>query len=160
MAKSSKSSGRTLRILVANGVNLDLLGQRESHVYGDFTLRDLEQHLKHFAATLEPLFPGYKVELNCRQSNDETEFLGWMSESWDGALINAGAWTHTSLAIADRLRATQLKFIEVHISNIAAREAFRHHSYLSPVAAGVVFGMGADSYTAALLGLLKILTRS
>ena len=95
------------------------------------------------------------VRLHFYQSNSEADFLNEISKKWDGALINPGAWTHTSLALGDRLAALQLPFVEVHISNLSQREDFRKHSYLSPHAVGVVYGFGLGSYGAALIGLLN-----
>lgn len=151
-----RPSSRRLRphVLVLNGVNLDLLGRREAQHYGTFSLADIEADLTAIAPKLADLagFPG--VKLAFAQTNSEAEFLAQLDHGWDGAVINAGAWTHTSLAIADRLRALALPFVEAHISNIAAREEFRHRSFLAPIATGVVFGLAKDSYRVALFGLL------
>ncbi len=93
------------------------------------------------------------------QSNSEADFLAFVARPWDGLIINPGAWTHTSLALADRLLATNVPFIETHISNVAAREAFRHHSYFSDVAQGVICGFGATSYELALQAALRLLSK-
>lgn len=146
---------KPLKILIANGVNLDLLGQRESQHYGQFTLAQLESSLTDYANTLSPLYPGYAITLEFFQSNDEAAFLARLSGPWDAAICNFAAWTHTSVAIADRLAALGRPYVEVHISNVAAREPFRHQSYTAPGAAGVVFGFGRCSYHAALAGLLE-----
>lgn len=142
------------QILVLNGVNLDLLGQRESQYYGSFTLQELELELLEVAPRIAAIVGFSGVRLTFFQTNQEAEFLQQLDQGWDGAVINAGAWTHTSLAIADRLRALSLPYVETHISNLAAREEFRQHSYLAPVAVGVVMGLGRYSYRAALYGLL------
>jgi 3-dehydroquinate dehydratase-2 len=149
-------AARRPRVLVANGVNLDLLGRREVGIYGRVALAEIEAGLARDAAAaaqLAGLDAG--VELSFFQSNDEAEFLAELDKGWDGALINAGAWTHTSLALADRLKGLELPFVELHLSNLAAREEFRHHSYSAPHAAGVVYGLGPASYIAALVGLLR-----
>lgn len=142
------------KILILNGVNLDLLGRREAQHYGTFTLADIEAQLRSLAPGLAVAAGFAGVELSFAQFNAEADFLLALDQDWDGAVINAGAWTHTSLAIADRLRASGLIFVETHISNIAAREPYRHHSYLAPIAAGIVSGLGQDSYPVALFALL------
>lgn len=144
---------KKLTILVANGVNLDLLGQREAAHYGRFDLAQLEQSLRSFATSLGE---AWKVSLNLdfRQTNDESVYLSWLDDPWDGALLNPGAWTHTSLAIGDRLAALAKPIAEVHISNVKTREAFRQVSYISPHAAGIVSGFGMASYHSALTGLV------
>lgn len=146
-------------ILVANGVNLDLLGQREQAHYGRFTLAELEDSLRRYAAALAPIYPGLEIALTFYQSNDEAAFLARLSEPWDAAICNFAAWTHTSVAIADRLAALGRPYAEVHISNVAAREPFRHRSYAAAGAAGVAFGFGQASYHAALAGMLERLSR-
>ena len=146
-------------ILVANGVNLDLCGQRDTKLYGKFTLAKLEKHLRHHATQLCPLFNGNDCELVFLQTNCEHEFLTAISKSWRGALLNPGAWTHTSLALGDRLAGLALPFVEVHISRLARRATHRHRSYSAPYAIGVVNGFGLDSYLVALVGLLSHLQR-
>ncbi len=150
---STPSKKASLRIVVASGVNLDLLGRREPGIYGKHTLADLERRLRALAPGLARTFGLSGVELTFFQSNDEARFLETLSEPWAGALINAGAWTHTSLALADRLAALQLPFVEVHISNLSRREDFRQKSYSAPHAVGVCYGFGIDSYAAGLSGL-------
>lgn len=142
---------------VANGVNLDLLGTRETAIYGSLTLREIEACLR---ADLESLQEKrkFKYRLEFFQTNDEAEFLAFVSRPFAGLIMNPGAWTHTSLALADRLRATGTPFIETHLSNISAREPFRHHSYCAPHAAGVIYGLGLESYRAALYALLQKLS--
>lgn len=146
MPAKKRAQTSDLRILVANGVNLDLLGQREPGVYGKGTLADLEAHVRALAPE--------GVALTFFQTNDEALFLAKISDGWDGAVINPGAWTHTSLALADRLKGLALPFVEVHLSNTMAREEFRHRSYSAPHAAGIVIGLGFDSYVAGLTGLV------
>ena len=139
-------------ILIANGVNLDLLGTREPEIYGAKNLENLTQELQAFLSTF---VLKASVNLEFFQSNSEEAFLDKVSQDYVGALINPGAWTHTSLALADRLSAVGLPFVEVHLSHIGRREDFRKHSYSSQHALGVVYGLGFGSYYAALAGLLK-----
>lgn len=154
-----KKLRRALQILIANGVNLDLLGQREPHIYGSQSLGDLERLLraevKNYAAALQMECP----QLIFFQSNAEHVFLEELTKKWDGALINPGAWTHTSLALADRLGGLKLPFVEVHISNIYAREPIRQTSLTAPKAIGVVTGFGLQSYELGLRALLSHLNR-
>jgi 3-dehydroquinate dehydratase II len=135
------------RLLLLNGPNLNLLGTRESAVYGTDTLEAIEQRTAAVAA-------GLGHELVAFQSNAEHELIGRVQRSKaDGiafAIINPGAFTHTSIALRDALLATGLPFIEVHLSNTQAREAFRRHSYFSDIAVGVVYGLGAFGYEAAV----------
>lgn len=142
------------KILIANGVNLDLLGNREPDIYGTFNLVDLENQLVKFTDTFCKAFGLHKPQLEFFQSNSESKFIEKCAEAYDAIIINAGAWTHTSLALADRLKGVKARYIEVHISNVHAREEFRHKSFLSPGSAGVVSGCGLNSYTAALTVLL------
>lgn len=149
----TKASG--LKVIgVAQGVNLDLLGSREASIYGTNSLSDIETRLRQDAVQLTKLFDVPPIEIEFFQSNSEADYLGFVARPFAGLIINPGAWTHTSLALADRLRAVGTPFIETHISNIAAREAFRHQSFCAPHAAGVIFGLGIDSYRAALFALL------
>jgi 3-dehydroquinate dehydratase-2 len=139
-------TGETLAIGVINGPNLDLLGTREPDLYGD---RGLEGILSALKALGEDL--GARVTEV--QSNHEGELADWIRDvgsRQDGLLVNAAAYTHTSVALRDALLASGVPFVEVHLTNIWAREPFRHHSLLSDIALGVVSGFGADSY---LLGL-------
>ena len=145
-----------MKILVLNGPNLNLLGQREPAVYGHTTLADVEQLCRDTGARLN-------VEIDCRQSNHEGVLLDWIHEAGAafrkgelaGAVFNAGAYTHTSVALHDAIKGSGLPVIEVHISNVHAREAFRHHSYLSPAAAGIVVGFGVDGYVLGIEGLVR-----
>jgi 3-dehydroquinate dehydratase-2 len=140
-------------ILVLNGPNLNLLGVREPKTYGSETLADIEEACLERAAGLD-------LALDFRQSNHEGQLVDWIQEareSADGIIINAGAYTHTSIAILDALRACELPIIEVHLSNIFAREAYRHHSYISSIARGVICGFGAQSYILALDAMAYVL---
>jgi 3-dehydroquinate dehydratase-2 len=140
-------------ILVLNGPNLNLLGVREPKTYGSETLADIEEACLERAAGLD-------LALDFRQSNHEGQLVDWIQEareSADGIIINAGAYTHTSIAILDALRACELPIIEVHLSNVFAREAYRHHSYISAVARGVICGFGAQSYILALDAIAYVL---
>jgi len=141
---------------VLNGPNLNLLGTREPGTYGAQTLADIERGLRAQAA-------GLGVEIVFRQSNSEGDLVTWIQEAGQagaGVILNAGAYTHTSIAIQDAIRAVGAVVVEVHLSNVHAREAFRHHSYISPVAKGVIAGFGADSYRLALIALADSLGAS
>ncbi|MDE2155109.1 MAG: type II 3-dehydroquinate dehydratase [Xanthomonadaceae bacterium] len=135
------------KILVLHGPNLNLLGTREPAIYGRETLAGINQQLAELAHAA-----GH--ELVCFQSNAEHELVGRIQQGRDDRtaliLCNAGAFTHTSIALRDALAAVAIPFIEVHLSNVHAREPFRHHSYLSDIAIGVICGFGADSYRLAL----------
>lgn len=141
--------------LVLNGPNLNLLGTREPDVYGAATLADVEALCRAEAERLG-------VGLEFAQTNHEGQMLDWLHEAGRrhtagevlGAVLNPGAWTHTSVALRDAVAGTGLPVVECHLSNVHAREPFRHHSYLSAVARGVVLGFGADSYRLALAGLV------
>ena len=143
------------RILVLDGPNLDRLGRREPEIYGSLTLAEIHERLFALAQEL-----GAKVE--CRQSNHEGLLVDWIGaagdEGFTGVLINPGAYTHTSYAIYDALRAAGLPAVEVHISNPDAREAFRRRSCVAPACFGRVAGFGANSYLLALRGLVAQLT--
>jgi 3-dehydroquinate dehydratase-2 len=136
-------------ILVLNGPNLNMLGVREPGTYGAQTLADIEAMCRSEGEAL-----GLNVE--CRQSNHEGELVTWIQQAlgrFAAIVINPGAYSHTSVAIHDALRAVALPVIEVHISNIYTREPFRHHSYVSPVATGVLCGFGSTGYRLALIAL-------
>jgi 3-dehydroquinate dehydratase II len=140
-------------IYVLNGPNLNLLGQREPGIYGLDTIADLQQRCEAKAKAL-----GHAIVF--RQTNTEGEMIDWVHEAQDkasGIIINGAAYTHTSVALHDALKAVGLPTIEVHLSNIYKREPFRHHSYISPVAHGVICGFGGASYELALEGLSTIL---
>jgi len=153
---ASKRPAKGWNILVANGVNLDLLGKREPHIYGTFTLQDLEKFMRTAAAELTAQLAVDDIRLEFFQSNDEAIFLEKLSDGhWHGVLLNPGAWTHTSVALRDRLAALGTAYVEVHISNLAAREEFRKTSFSAAHAKGVVYGFGHDSYRVGLYGLLS-----
>ena len=139
------------KVLVLNGPNLNLLGRREPGVYGATTLQDLENGLLANAPS--------GIVLEFFQSNHEGQMIDRihrvMDEPVDGIVINPGAWTHTSVAIRDALSAVAPPFVEVHISNVHAREVFRHHSYLADIALAVIAGCGMQGYTFALETLKK-----
>lgn len=137
-------------ILVMNGPNLNLLGVREPGVYGDVSLARINDRLSREAAALG-------AQLEFYQSNHEGDLVDCLHAHMgrvDGVILNAGAYTHTSVALRDAIAATKLTVIEVHLTNVHAREAFRHQSYLSPVCKGVICGFGWGSYLLALQGLL------
>ena len=132
-------------IYILNGPNLNLLGKREPHIYGHETLEDVERRCK---ALLPEGF-----DLSLRQSNHEGQLIDWIHEAREaacGIVINPGAYTHTSIAIYDALCAYEGPVIEGHISNVHKREAFRHHSYFSDMAIGIISGLGAKGYELAL----------
>jgi len=140
-------------ILVLNGPNLNLLGLREPDIYGHETLSDIEEACLEAAAAL-----GLVVEF--RQSNHEGQLVDWIHEARqtaDGIVINAGAFSHSSIAILDALNAAALPVIEVHLSNIYRREEFRHNSYVSRAARGVICGLGGHGYELALSALARLL---
>lgn len=142
---------RALSVLVLSGPNLQLLGTREPEIYGKDTLADIHVRLAALAAERG-------ATVDCRQSNHEGDLLDWLgaapAQGFAGALLNGGAFTHTSIALYDALRAIGLPVIEVHLSNPEAREAYRKESKLAPACVGKVVGFGADSYLLALRGLL------
>lgn len=145
-----------LRVGVVHGPNLRLLGRREPEVYGTATLDEIDARIAALAAELG-------VEIETFQSNHEGELLDHLetaAERVDGFVVNAAALTHTSVALRDALAGVRRPFVEVHLSNTAAREDFRHHSFLAPVAAGVVYGFGVDSYLLGLRGLVARLGTS
>lgn len=133
-------------IMVLNGPNLNMLGTREPEIYGRDTLEDLKTICQQRAAEL-----GHAVDF--RQSNHEGELVGWIQEAGKGfaaLVINAAAYTHTSVAIHDALKTLPIPVIELHLSNTHKREQFRHHSYVSPAATGVIMGFGATGYRLAI----------
>ena len=140
-------------VYVLNGPNLNLLGTREPELYGSDTLADIEKLCRAAAAK-------HGLEVVFRQTNVEGELVNWLQEARTkaaGVLLNAGAYTHTSVAILDALRATTMPVIEVHLSNPFAREQFRHHSFVSPAAKGLICGFGAHSYVLAIDALAGVL---
>jgi 3-dehydroquinate dehydratase-2 len=138
-----------MKILVLNGPNLNLLGSREVSHYGRLSLAQIQKNLEKLAREL-------KVKLEFYQSNAEAELVGKIQAArgkFDGILINAAAYTHTSIAIRDALSSVGIPFVEIHLSNLAKREDFRHRSMLADLAVGVVFGFGPESYLIGLRGL-------
>jgi 3-dehydroquinate dehydratase-2 len=137
-------------VYVLNGPNLNLLGLREPAIYGGKGLAAIEEALRTRAAPLG-------IEVEFRQTNHEGVLIDWIHESREkgalGIVLNPGALTHTSIALHDAIRAVDLPVIEVHLSNVFAREAFRHHSWVSPVASGVICGLGPKGYELALEAL-------
>jgi 3-dehydroquinate dehydratase-2 len=144
-------------VWVLNGPNLNLLGRREPEIYGKATLADVEQSCRAVASEL-----GW--ELDFRQSNHEGQLVDWIQEAAQaqasgdlaGVVLNAGALTHTSIALPDAITAGSVRVIEVHISNVHAREEFRHHSFVSPVAAGIIIGLGTAGYPLAVRALADL----
>jgi 3-dehydroquinate dehydratase-2 len=144
-------------VLVLNGPNLNLLGTREPEVYGRTTLAGVEELCRQEAGKLG-------LEVVFRQSNHEGQLIDWIHEAGAkvkagnsiGAVFNPGAFTHTSIALHDAIEGASLPLIELHISNVHKREAFRHHSYISPVARGIIVGFGVLGYTLAINGLYQL----
>ena len=144
-------------ILVINGPNLNLLGKRELEIYGKTSLKEIENKTKKFSKNI-------KLNTTFKQSNEESKIISWIHEcvnnKYNGLLINAGAYTHTSIAIMDALKAIEnIPIIEVHLSNIHQREEFRKKSYISEVADGVIFGFGAHSYILAIMAIENLLKK-
>ena len=140
-------------IFILNGPNLNLLGVREPSVYGHDTLGDIEERCSACAASLS-------LQIDFRQTNHEGQLVDWIQEaraSADGIILNAGALTHTSVALLDVLSAADLPTIEVHLSNIFRRESFRRHSYVSLAATGVICGLGAQGYELALAAIANLI---
>lgn len=139
-----------MTVHVFNGPNLGRLGIREPEVYGSATYADLVARCEEVARECE-------LEVDVRQTDDEAEMIGWLHAAADAGnpvIINAGAWTHTSVAVRDAAAQLTAPLIEVHLSNVHARESFRHTSYLSDIATAVVVGMGIEGYAAALRFLM------
>ena len=140
-------------VYILNGPNLNLLGKRQPHIYGHETLADVEASCREVAEEL-------RLELRFHQSNREYEIIDWIHEAREtagGLAINPGAFTHTSVAILDALNACEFPVLEVHISNIHKRETFRHHSYVSLRADGIIAGFGTQGYTLALRRLGRLI---
>ncbi|SDP09052.1 3-dehydroquinate dehydratase [Phyllobacterium sp. YR620] len=141
-------------IFVLNGPNLNMLGKREPGIYGAVTLDDIEAMCRTEAEALG-------CEIDFRQSDHEGDLVSWIQEAGEQkalVLINPAAYTHTSIALHDAIRAASVTLVEVHLSNIHARESFRHHSYVSSLAKGVICGFGADGYLMGLRALIKLAT--
>lgn len=135
-----------MTVHVFNGPNLSRLGVREPHIYGSATYADLVARCLEVGEELG-------LEVDVRQTDNESELIGWLHEAADAeapVILNAGAWTHTSVAVRDAASQLNAPFVEVHLSNVHAREKFRHTSYLSDIADAVVVGMGIEGYAAAL----------
>ena len=142
------------KISIINGPNLNLLGKRETEIYGKTSLNDIESETKKFAKS-------NKIDVEFKQSNEESEIIDWiqscMKNNYKGLLINAGAYTHTSIAIFDALKAIKIPIVEIHLSNIHKREEFRKKSFISEVADGVIFGFGSYSYILAIMAMNNLL---
>lgn len=137
-------------VYLINGPNLNLLGEREPAIYGDTDLNTIEDHIRTLGS-------GHDVAVHCHQSNIEGDLVTWIQEAGAagaGVILNAGAYTHTSIAIRDAIAAANAKVVEVHLSNVHAREEFRHISMIAPVCFGVISGFGILSYELALQALL------
>jgi 3-dehydroquinate dehydratase II len=151
--KHQSANFAQMKILFLNGPNLNLLGTREPEVYGQTTLADIETKVRERATQL-------KVELDFRQSNLEGELVNWIQEAkgkFQVIVINAAAYTHTSIALRDAISAVGVPTIEIHLSNIHAREEFRHKSLIAPVCRGQICGFGAKSYILALEAAVDVI---
>ena len=135
-----------MQVLVLNGVNLDALGRRDPKIYGGLSLNELESRIYGWAHALD-------ISARCRQTNSEGEYIGWIHDAYDdvdAVIVNPGAWSHYSYAIRDALELLEVPIVEVHLSNIEAREQWRRHSVVSELAAHRVIGKGPDGYREAL----------
>ena len=144
-----------MKILVIHGPNLNLLGSREPEVYGTLTLEEIDEEIGRTAKSLG-------VEIATRQSNEEAKIIGWIQEApavYQALVINPAAFTHTSIAIRDAIAAVGIPTVEVHLSNIYARESFRHNSFIAPVARGQVSGFGKDSYTLGVRAAVSLISQ-
>lgn len=142
------------KILILHGPNLNLLGQRETSIYGQTTLKEIDGHLKKLAQELG-------VQISTFQTNSEGELVDQVQKAsgkFNGIVINAGAYTHTSIALRDAVAGIDLPTVEVHLSNIYQREEFRHHSYLAAIVVGQISGFGPQSYDLGLRALVQYLT--
>jgi len=140
-----------MKVLFLNGPNLNLLGQRQPEIYGEATLADIESAVRSQAEG--------RAEIEFRQSNDEGALVTWVQEASgqaDVVVINAAGYTHTSVALRDAIAATDVPVVEIHLSNINAREEFRHNSLIAPVCCGQICGFGASSYTLGLEAALSL----
>jgi 3-dehydroquinate dehydratase II len=141
------------KVYVLNGPNLNLLGTREPEIYGKTTLKDIEAMTRAAAKK-------HGLEVEFRQSNVEGELVNWLQEAREqaaGAILNPAAYTHTSVALHDAIKAIGIPVIEVHLSNIFAREPWRHHSHITPVARGMICGFGADGYVLAIDAMASVI---
>lgn len=144
-----------VRVLFLNGPNLNLLGQREPGIYGRATLADIQQRVEARARELE-------VEVEFRQTNHEGQLVDWLQEAAgrvQGVVLNAAAYTHTSVAIRDAIVAAGVPTVEIHLSNVYAREEFRHRSYAAAVCVGVICGFGPYSYVLGLESIVNVIAR-
>ena len=148
------------QILIANGVNLDLLGKRKKEHYGNKSLKEIEGFLALEKKKLANISGFPDCHLFWHQTNDEKTYIELLNSKFDAAILNPGAWTHTSLALADRLEALEIIFVETHLSQINTRETIRRKSLITPYAKGTVCGFQENSYSMALFSLLKILSLS
>jgi 3-dehydroquinate dehydratase II len=142
-----------IAVHVLNGPNLNLLGRREPHIYGSTTLSDIERLLRDRAETAE-------VALAFRQSNHEGQLVDWIQDAGQagaGVVINAGAYTHTSIALRDAIAGSGAPTIEIHLSNVHARESFRHRSLIAPVCVGVICGFGSRSYVLGVDAMVQVM---
>ncbi len=140
-----------MKIYVLHGPSLNLLGTREPEIYGHTTLTEINQGLIDHGKACG-------ADVVCHQSNHEGQLIDWVHQARgqaQGLIVNAGAYTHTSIALADAISAVKIPMVEVHLSNVFARESYRHHSYLSPVAIGVICGLGVIGYRLALDALIE-----
>ncbi len=143
-----------MKILIINGVNMNMLGLRETEKYGTMTLKDLEKDLYAFSFEIG-------IDIETFQSNFEGEIVEKIhsaKDNFDGIVINAGAYTHTSIAIRDAISAVNIPTVEVHMTNIYKREEFRHHSYIAPVCIGQISGFGINSYKLGLEAVVDYLS--
>jgi len=141
---------------VIHGPNLNLLGTREAEIYGTLTLREIDRDLKKTAKSLG-------VQVTTRQSNEEARIIDWIQQapgSFQAIVINPAAFTHTSIAIRDAVAAVEIPTVEVHLSNIHAREPFRRHSFIAPVAKGQISGFGRESYVLGLRAAVTLVSES
>ena len=142
-----------MKIAIINGPNLKFIGQREINIYGKHSLKDLRKYI------LANIHNVKDLELDIYQSNSEGKLIDYIEEFWinkgNGIVINAGAYTHTSIALADCLKWINIPYIEVHLSNVYARESFRHKSFIAENAVGVICGFGIDSYVLGVEALIK-----
>ncbi len=143
-----------MKILVIHGPNLNLLGTRETEIYGTLTLQEIDQELKKTAKSLS-------VQVTTRQSNEEAKIIDWIQrapDAFQAIVINPAAFTHTSVAIRDAIAAVGIPTVEVHLSNIHSRESFRQHSYIAPVAKGQISGFGSESYVLGLRAAVSLVS--
>ncbi len=156
ISKTVQENALLKKILVIQGPNLNLLGEREKGIYGSLSMEEV--HLRMMDEAL-----GLKADLTFFQSNHEGKIIDRIHEcrfdGTQGIIINAGGLTHTSVSLADALASVRVPYIEIHVSNIFAREPFRHHSYLSAKAAGVIAGCGTDGYSLALIAICRVIER-